>query len=81
MLRLAVAPTSHLTVSPNGLSSDHAVATLQALPAQPMARASQPRWLRRRRHQAGIAAVAAVAVAALAYPVLQNVSRWPLTVR
>jgi hypothetical protein len=33
-------------------------------------------WLRRHRHQAGIAALAAVAVAALAYPVLTNLSRW-----
>jgi hypothetical protein len=37
-------------------------------------------WLRRHRHQAGIAACAAVALAAFAYPVLQNLSRWPLTV-
>jgi hypothetical protein len=33
-------------------------------------------WLRRHRHQAGIAAFAAVAVAALAYPVLTNLWRW-----
>jgi hypothetical protein len=33
-------------------------------------------WLRRYRHLAGIAAFAAVAVAALAYSALKNSSRW-----
>jgi hypothetical protein len=33
-------------------------------------------WLRRHRRQAGIAAFAAVALAALAYPVLTNSARW-----
>jgi Excalibur calcium-binding domain len=37
-------------------------------------------WLRRHRHRVGIAAFAAVGIAALAYPVLENLSRWPLTV-
>jgi len=37
-------------------------------------------WLRRHRHQAPIAAFAAVAVVALAYPVVVNLSRWPLSV-
>jgi hypothetical protein len=37
-------------------------------------------WLRRHRHQAGIPAFAALALAALAYPVVENLSRWPLTV-
>lgn len=37
-------------------------------------------WVRRRRHRIGIAAVAALAVAALLHPVFQNLSRWPLTV-
>ena len=37
-------------------------------------------WLRRHRHLAGIAAFAALALVALAYPVLTNLSRWPLTV-
>jgi hypothetical protein len=37
-------------------------------------------WFRRHRHQIGIAALATVALAALAYPVLMDLSRWPLTV-
>jgi hypothetical protein len=37
-------------------------------------------WLRQHRLQAGIAVFAALAVAALAYPVVGNLSRWPLTV-
>jgi hypothetical protein len=36
-------------------------------------------WLRRHRHQAGIAAAFA-AVGALAWPVVQNLGRWPLSV-
>ena len=37
-------------------------------------------WLRRHRHRVGMAAFAALALAALLYPAVQNFSRWPLTV-
>jgi hypothetical protein len=37
-------------------------------------------WLHRHRHHAGIAAFAAVTVAALAWPVVRNLGRWPLSV-
>ena len=43
-------------------------------------RRSPVSWLRRHRHQAGIAAFAALGLAALTYPLLENLSRWPLTV-
>jgi hypothetical protein len=39
-----------------------------------------PAWLRRHRHRVGMAAFAALALAALLYPAVQNLSRWPLTV-
>jgi hypothetical protein len=37
-------------------------------------------WLRRQRHRVGMAACAALALAALFYPAAENLSRWPLTV-
>jgi Excalibur calcium-binding domain len=37
-------------------------------------------WLRRHRHRVRMAAFAALGLAALLYPVVQNLSRWPLTV-
>jgi hypothetical protein len=37
-------------------------------------------WLRRHRHQAGIVAFVALGLAGLSYPVLEKLSRWPLTV-
>jgi hypothetical protein len=43
-------------------------------------RPSRIPWLRRYRHQAAIAGFAAVAFVALAYPVVANLSRWPLSV-
>lgn len=43
-------------------------------------RCSPVAWLRRQRHRVGIATFAALALAALLYPVVQDLSRWPLTV-
>jgi Excalibur calcium-binding domain len=37
-------------------------------------------WLRRHRHRVRMAAFAALALADFLYPVVQNLSRWPLTV-
>src|SRR5262245_7513058 len=37
-------------------------------------------WLRRHRHRVRMAVFAALALAAFLYPVVENLSRWPLTV-
>ena len=49
-------------------------------PVRPRPRRRPVAWLRRQRDRAGIAAFAALAIAALAWPVVQNLSRWPLSV-